>query len=93
MFIPKRKEVQKPKKSRKNKNASKTGMGYISDGLKYMNYRDNLIDLLEEKKMRESRLAYKVTECYPPKANLRESQTNDNFSDYERPAGITYEKG
>jgi hypothetical protein len=32
-----------------------------NDGLKYMNKRDDLISLLEEKKTRASQLAYKVT--------------------------------
>jgi hypothetical protein len=36
-----------------------------NDGLKYMNKRDNLISLLEDKKTRASQLAYKVTECCP----------------------------
>ncbi len=37
----------------------------VNDGLKFMNKRDNLLSLLEEKKMKSSKLAYKVTECYP----------------------------
>lgn len=37
----------------------------FGDGLKFMNTRDHLISLLEEKKIRDSKLAYKVTECYP----------------------------
>lgn len=32
-----------------------------------MNIRDDLLDLLEKKKMKQSKLAYKVTECYPLK--------------------------
>lgn len=30
-----------------------------------MNARDNLVEYLEEKKIKDSKLAYKVTECYP----------------------------
>jgi hypothetical protein len=44
---------------------SKSFKQTISDGLKFMTKRDNLIDLLEEKKLKASQLAYKVTECYP----------------------------
>lgn len=32
-----------------------------------MNMRDNLLELLEKKKVKNSQLAYKVTECYPLK--------------------------
>ncbi len=37
----------------------------MDDGLKYMNTRDNLLKIIEEKKNNSSKLAYKVTECYP----------------------------
>ena len=37
----------------------------INDGLKYLNFRENLIDILESKKLKASQLAYKITECYP----------------------------
>lgn len=59
-----------------------------------MNNRDHLINLLEEKKMKDSRLAYKVTECYPQKtATQRQSQIEGEHMDVERPAGIAYERG
>lgn len=37
----------------------------MNDGLKYMNMRQDLIQLLEKKKTDGSKLAWKVTECYP----------------------------
>lgn len=30
-----------------------------------MNLRSNLLELFEKKKKKDSKLAYKVTECYP----------------------------
>jgi hypothetical protein len=70
-----------------NKN-SKTIAEYHNDGLKYMNTRYHLIDLLEEKKIRGSRLAYKVTECYP-----KEAVFGKNGSDKRKPAGIASKIG
>jgi hypothetical protein len=48
-----------------------------------LNIRKHLLDLLEEKKMRETKLAYKVTECYPPECEKNEEG---------RPAGVAYPK-
>jgi hypothetical protein len=36
-----------------------------------MNTRDHLISLIEAKKLKDSKLAYKVTECYPDLTNDR----------------------
>jgi hypothetical protein len=47
--------------SQKGKNKKSTSFVNVNDGLKYMNKRDNLILLLEDKKTRASQLAYKVT--------------------------------
>ncbi len=33
----------------------------INDGLKYLNVRENLIDILQSKKVKASQLAYKIT--------------------------------
>lgn len=64
----------------------------FGDGLKFMNTRDNLISLLEDKKIKDSRLAYKVTQCYPEaKCDKRKTQSDAQY--YERPAGIVYERG
>lgn len=35
------------------------------DGLKFMNTRDKLIEQIEDQKIKNGRLPYKVTECYP----------------------------
>ena len=51
-------KTKKQQKKHKNKLT-------MNDGLKYMNTRENLLSLLEAKKMKDGRLAYKVTECYP----------------------------
>lgn len=58
-YIPKR--SQKPKKQRRRKNEKMMTQSDFGDGLKFMNTRDNLISLLEDKKIKDSRLAYKVT--------------------------------
>ena len=50
-------------KQKKPKRAK--GKSIQNDGLKYMNNRDDLLAILEARKTKESKLAYKVTECYP----------------------------
>ena len=52
-------ETKQPKKVEKKQRKNKQKK--TNDGLKYMNERDILIDLLEEKKTKASQLAYKVT--------------------------------
>ena len=47
-------ETKKTKKGEKS-------MKNFNDGLKYMNIRDNLLDILQKKKTKSSKLAYKVT--------------------------------
>lgn len=89
-----RKEVNKKytfsNKDKKTKKA-KASKATVNDGLKYMNTRDDLLTLLEAKKTKDSRLAYKVTECYPygwPQVGNYESGEGEN----ERIAGIRYPK-
>lgn len=81
-------EAKKSKKVEKKTKKIKTKT--TNDGLKYMNERENLIDLMEEKKMKASKLAYKVTECYPSELevpNLKQSIiTKENWSQF-KPAG------
>lgn len=80
-----------PNEQNKKKGKKDTKKRAFNDGLKYMNIRDNLLDLLEKKKTKESRLAYKVTECYPNHNNFMA----DNASTYSEqcPAGKSQEKG
>lgn len=57
-----KRNTTEPKQSKKvEKKQKKNKQKKTNDGLKYMNERENLIDLLEEKKVRASQLAYKVT--------------------------------
>lgn len=58
-------------KSKKNSDRNSKKSFEMEDGLKFMNTRDHLIDLIEAKKIKDSRIAYKVTECYPPDASER----------------------
>lgn len=60
-------KVKNAKKSArtKSKRGSPNQKTEINDGLKYMNIRQDLIKLLEKKKVDGSKLAWKVTECYP----------------------------
>ena len=59
----KSKVPEKPK-TKKNKKKHQS-VANFNDGLKYMNMRTDLLELLQKKKTRDSKLAYKVTECYP----------------------------
>lgn len=63
----------------------------INDGLKYMNLRPNLIELFEKKKKKNSKLAYKVTECYP--LNLGAKSDKEEELDEVRAAGKAFKKG
>lgn len=51
--------MSKASQKQKNKKANPLTVG--SDGLKFMNKRDNLIGLMEDRKTKASQLAYKVT--------------------------------
>ena len=53
------------KTARKSKKKVPKEKTELNDGLKYMNMRQDLIKLLEKKKTDGSKLAWKVTECYP----------------------------
>ena len=53
------------KKSKKDHKRKTKGASFYNDGLKYMNNREDLLSLMEAKKTKDSRIAYKVTECYP----------------------------
>ena len=61
--MSKKKKYEKPKKL-KNKKKNKSS-AFFNDGLKYMNIRDNLLEIMEKRKTKDSKLAYKITECYP----------------------------
>ena len=50
-----------------------------------MNKRDGLIELLQQKKKNEGKIAYKVTECYP-----EESKNNSTQNSQKSPAGVTH---
>jgi|JI91814BRNA_FD_contig_61_944683_length_330_multi_1_in_0_out_0_1 hypothetical protein len=54
-----------------------------------MNTRDHLIDLIEAKKVKDSRIAYKVTECYPVTTSER-VKTESDYEYFDKPAGMTY---
>ena len=82
--------VKKQGKGNKSKLHKSQTMVNVNDGLKYMNKRDNLLILLEEKRMRSSKLAYKVTECYPLPWSLSPTcHTNLTTAEWEKvkPAG------
>lgn len=79
------------KKKKENGKASKSAAD-VSDGLKFMNTRDHLIELIEAKKTRDSRVAYKVTECYPTVA-LERSKTESDCDEMQRAAGVAYQRG
>lgn len=68
--MKKSKKTESPRSQKNKKNRQKTSqsMTDADDGLKFMNTRQHLIELIEAKKVKDSRLAYKVTECYPPHA-------------------------
>ena len=70
--VPSLTNIQKKELSKKYTFSSKQkkpkrgkGKTTCNDGLKYMNNRDDLLAILEAKRTKESKLAYKVTECYP----------------------------
>jgi hypothetical protein len=58
------KVAKNPKKSSKRQKKIKV-KEEVTDGLKYMNLRQDLLNILEKKKTDASKLAWKVTECYP----------------------------
>lgn len=64
----KKTETPRSQKNKKNRRKTSQSMTDTDDGLKFMNTRQHLIELIEAKKVKDSRLAYKVTECYPPHA-------------------------
>ena len=57
--------MKKSARKEKKKSTKEKPVTEISDGLKYMNTRENLLKIIESKKVNTSKLAYKVTECYP----------------------------
>lgn len=58
------------------------------DGLKFMNTRENLLKILESKKTNGSKLAWKVTECYPFDLKDEEKLKQSTVEwDHTRPAG------
>ncbi len=82
-----------PKKTKKNR--KKKEFTSVHDGYKYMNKREDLIEQLEEKKMKNSKLAYKVTQCYPLSGTYMSKSVASlgaaNWND--RPAGKVFPEG
>lgn len=64
------------------------------DGLKYMNNREQLLKILESKRTNKSKLAWKVTECYPFDLNNEEDLKKSTLYWEKVPsAGVETRKG
>lgn len=88
-------EKSRKEKSKNNKKKNKNPLNF-NDGLKYMNMRADLLEIMEARKTKKSQLAYKVTECYPLDWECEKEcsvHTNHKKFDEMKPAGKEFKKG
>ncbi len=82
------KGAKKQAKKEKKRKTSPDSKMKNDDGLKFMNTRENLLKILESKKTNGSKLAWKVTECYPFDLKNEEKLKQSTVEwDHTRPAG------